>query len=85
MVEPSSAWTQPARLISALQVPTLLWRFRCPLGIRAPYFGKLGRVTELPVEPVKLDTESHARIMRVQFMDGTIADIPRANVETIEQ
>lgn len=54
-------------------------------GIRAPYFGKLGRVTELPVEPVKLDTESHARIMRVQFMDGTIADIPRANVETIEQ
>lgn len=54
-------------------------------GIRTPYFGQLGRVVGLPVEPVALDTESHARIMKVQFTDGTVADIPRANVETIEQ
>lgn len=54
-------------------------------GIRAPYFGNLGRVVGLPVEPVILDTESHARIMQVEFSDGSVVNIPRANVETIEQ
>lgn len=54
-------------------------------GIRTPYFGRLGRVVGLPVDPVVLDTESKARVMDVEFSDGTRALIPRANVETIEQ
>lgn len=54
-------------------------------GIRTPYFGRLGRVVGLPVDPVVLDTESKARVMDVEFPDGTRALIPRSNVETIEQ
>ena len=54
-------------------------------GIRTPYFGRLGRVVGLPVDPVVLDTESKARVMDVEFPDGSRALIPRSNVETIEQ
>ena len=54
-------------------------------GIRAPYFGKLGRVVGLPVELLALATESTARVMDVEFEDGTRARLPRANVEVIER
>ncbi|HHO50431.1 MAG TPA: hypothetical protein ENK18_06040 [Deltaproteobacteria bacterium] len=54
-------------------------------GIRAPWFGRLGEVTDLPVEPVVLGSGSPARVMEVRFEDGTVARIPRANVEVIEQ
>ncbi len=54
-------------------------------GIRTPYFGRLGRVVSLPVDPVVLDTESKARVMEIEFQDGVRALVPRANVETIEQ
>lgn len=54
-------------------------------GIRTPYFGRLGRVVSLPVDPVVLDTESRARVMEIEFADGARALVPRANVETIEQ
>lgn len=54
-------------------------------GIRTPYFGRLGRVVGLPVDPVVLDTESKARVMEIEFEDGVRALLPRANVETIEQ
>ncbi len=53
-------------------------------GIRVPFFGRIGEVVDLPVEPVVLETESQARVMRVQFTDGEVAVLPRANVETIE-
>ena len=33
--------------------------------IREPYFGKLGRVTELPVELQNLETEAQVRVLRV--------------------
>jgi len=54
-------------------------------GIRTPYFGRLGRVVSLPVDPVVLGTESKARVMEIEFDGGDRALIPRANVETIEQ
>lgn len=54
-------------------------------GIRTPYFGRLGKVVGLPVDPVILETESPARVMDIEFTDGTRVSIPRANVETIEQ
>ena len=52
--------------------------------IREPYFGKLGRVTELPVELQNLETEAQVRVLRVEFENGEQTTLPRANVEAIE-
>jgi hypothetical protein len=51
--------------------------------IRAPYFGKLGKVVSLPTGLHQLETESKARVMEVELDDGMKAIIPRANVELI--
>jgi len=51
--------------------------------IRAPHFGKLGLVRSLPAGLEKLETESLARVVEVEFDDGTRAIVPRANVEII--
>jgi hypothetical protein len=53
--------------------------------IRAPYFGRLGRVTSLPPELQLLETEAKVRILEVEFGDGLRAVVPRANVELIEE
>ena len=53
-------------------------------GIRAPYFGKLGKVKSLPVEPMVLDSESKARVMEIEFDNGEVVVLPRANVEAIK-
>ena len=52
--------------------------------IREPYFGQLGRVTELPVELQSLETEAQVRVLRVELADGEQTTLPRANVEAIE-
>ena len=52
--------------------------------IRQPWFGRLGRVVELPPELRALDTEAMVRVLVVEFADdGTRAVVPRANVERI--
>jgi hypothetical protein len=53
--------------------------------IRAPYFGRLGRVTALPPELQLLETEAKVRVLEVEFGDGLRAVVPRANVELIEE
>ena len=53
--------------------------------IREPYFGKLGRVTELPVELHNLETEAQVRVLRVELENGEQTTLPRANVEAIEK
>ncbi len=53
--------------------------------IRQPYFGKLGKVSDLPSPLQKLESESYARVLEVEFPDGKKAIIPRANVETLEE
>ncbi len=53
--------------------------------IREPHFGKLGRVTELPIELQKLETEAEVRVLQVEFEDGEKTTLPRANVEAIEE
>ena len=53
--------------------------------IREPYFGQLGRVTELPVELQNLETEAQVRVLRVELADGQQTTLPRANVEAIER
>jgi len=52
--------------------------------IRQPYFGRLGKVVDLPPQLQQLETESGARILEVEFSDGQKAIVPRANVEMIE-
>ena len=53
--------------------------------IREPYFGKLGRVTELPVELQNLETEARVRVLCVELESGQQTTLPRANVEAIEK
>jgi hypothetical protein len=53
--------------------------------IREPYFGKLGKVSDLPVPLTMLESEAKVRVLEVEFSDGTKAIIPRANVELIEK
>jgi len=53
--------------------------------IREPYFGRLGKVSDLPAPLQKLESESHARVMEVEFPDGEKVVVPRANVEAIEE
>ncbi len=53
--------------------------------IRAPYFGRLGKVTELPPELRKMESETMVRVLEVEFDDGKKAILPRANIERIER
>jgi hypothetical protein len=52
--------------------------------IRQPNFGKIGKVTDLPVELQTIETEAKARVLEVELEDGTRVLLPRANVEIIE-
>ena len=52
--------------------------------IREPYFGRLGRVSALPVELQELETEAKVRVLEVELEDGNKVVLPRANVEIIE-
>ncbi|MCK4427223.1 MAG: hypothetical protein KAW16_01920 [candidate division Zixibacteria bacterium] len=53
--------------------------------IREPHFGRLGKVSALPSALQKLESESSARVLEVEFKDGTKAIVPRANVEMLEE
>lgn len=52
--------------------------------IREPYFGRLGRVSALPVELQELETEAKVRVLEVELEDENKVVLPRANVEIIE-
>ncbi|MFH1654061.1 MAG: hypothetical protein ABIE74_08380 [Pseudomonadota bacterium] len=51
--------------------------------IREPYFGKIGIVTKLPSELVRLESSSMARVCKVEIDHNEVV-IPRANIEIIE-
>jgi hypothetical protein len=53
--------------------------------IRAPYFGMLGAVTELPVELRAMESETMVRVLCAKLTDGRTVTVPRANVEIIEK
>lgn len=53
--------------------------------IRAPYFGRIGKVTDLPVELREMPSETMVRVLEVQLDGGERAILPRANVEVIER
>ena len=52
--------------------------------IRAPLFGRIGKVTELPPEPTEISTESVTRVLEVELEGGKRVVVPRANVEKVE-
>jgi hypothetical protein len=52
--------------------------------IREPYFGKLGKVTNLPSELQVIETEAKVRVLEVELDDARRVVLPRANVEIIE-
>lgn len=53
--------------------------------IRVPYFGKVGKVAALPPELQTVESETHVRVLEVEFEDGNRAIVPRANIELIEE
>lgn len=53
--------------------------------IRQPYFGRLGKISDLPSPLQELESESRARVLEVEFENGEKAIIPRANVEMLEE
>ncbi len=54
-------------------------------AIRDPFFGRIGRCVNLPVELQKLSSETRVRVLEVEFEDGQRATLPRANVELIKR
>lgn len=53
--------------------------------IRAPYFGKLGKVTALPIDLARMESETLVRTLVAETDDGERMTVPRANVEMIER
>ena len=51
--------------------------------IRAPYFGKIGEVEELPAELQKMESETMVRVAKVRI-DSESFIIPRSNLEMLE-
>ena len=51
--------------------------------IRAPYFGKIGNVIELPPELQQMESETMVRVAKVSI-DGEDVIIPRSNLEMLE-
>ncbi|HTQ10566.1 MAG TPA: hypothetical protein VMI31_10880, partial [Fimbriimonadaceae bacterium] len=52
--------------------------------IREPYFGMLGKVTELPAQLVVVDSGTQVRVLRAKLdKSGEEVTVPRANVEII--
>ncbi len=52
--------------------------------IREPYFGQLGKVTDLPAQLVVVDSGTEVRVLRAKLdKTGEEVTVPRANVEII--
>jgi len=51
--------------------------------IRAPSFGRVGKVKSLPPELAKMESETLLRVAEIEFEDGSVEIIPRANLEMI--
>lgn len=49
--------------------------------ISEPYFGMVGKITEIVREPVNIETEAKVPVIKVLLEDGRTVVVPRANVE----
>ncbi len=53
--------------------------------IRAPYFGRIGKVAGLPPQLAEMPSETMVRVVSVEIGPGEVVTLPRANVELIER
>ncbi len=53
--------------------------------IRQPNFGEIGKITALPEELTKVESETLVRILEAELDNGKKISIPRANVEVIQE
>jgi hypothetical protein len=53
--------------------------------IRAPHFGEIAKVTDLPVELQRVESGSKVRVIELELENGEVVTVPRANVEIIEE
>ena len=53
-------------------------------AVRQPYFGVIGTVSDLPMEPVRVASGAVVRVLKMELPDGTKVVLPRSNVEIIE-
>lgn len=51
--------------------------------IRVPYFGSLGEIIELPLEPAQIPSGADVRVLKARLTDGSEVAVPRANVELL--
>lgn len=52
-------------------------------AVRQPYFGQLGIVTDLPVQPARVASGAMVRVLKMKIADGREVVLPRANVEIL--
>ncbi|MBN2460851.1 MAG: hypothetical protein JXB60_04530 [Candidatus Cloacimonetes bacterium] len=69
---------EPQNKMSILEIGTTI------RVIRQPNFGLIGKVTALPEELTKVESETLVRILEAELENGKKVIIPRANVEVIE-
>ncbi|MBU0640656.1 MAG: hypothetical protein KKB50_17475 [Planctomycetes bacterium] len=85
IIPTSAAYTRPSDHASPAGSASDVLRIGARVrAIREPYFGRLGRCCALPREPKCLASEARARVLEVEFDDGTEAVLPRANVELVD-
>lgn len=51
--------------------------------IGGPWFGRIGMVTKLPVQPQRIESEAVVRVLEVELDGGKRVTVPRANVELL--
>lgn len=77
----------PTKINATKKVETRTWM---EIGdsvriIREPYFGLIGKVSNLPPEPTMIPTESEVRVLEVELDGERKVIVPRANVEILEE
>jgi hypothetical protein len=77
---PETAETATEATVAAVKGLDVGAPVRC---IRAPYFGRIGTVSALPVELETMPSETKVRVLEVDFGTEKVR-LPRANVEVIE-
>jgi len=62
----------------------ILWVGTPIRAVRQPYFGQIGTVSALPVEPVRVASGAVVRVLRMRLAGGAEVVLPRSNVEILE-
>ena len=51
--------------------------------IRDPYFGKIGKLIDMPKEPMIIETGAKTRVAKIELGSKEVVFVPRANIEII--